>query len=478
MRHYPLRRYNRPSRVSLGFRPLAAPVVLLVLVLFYRFLDARTDLPLSVSRINRSFTLIDADESSFDHPVIHGMRNSTPLSFNLPYESAWREHPHLVVFAVLSTDQSTRRSMRNNQRTTWLRYPGVASRPTSFKGLMLVLYVTAPQGHQTPFVSDAMLDEMEKHYDVLMLRIMERQSSVASGGSAHRAYELGLQVSNSRKVLLYMMYAYHAFPSTPFIAKGDDDSYVYVPEYMRMLKQLPRESTIYSIIRYVPNPSATHPARSMIGCGYTVSRDIAKDTLTEPRVAALLPLPFSDSSVGYSEVYFHWEDIIVGAAMHRRYYDSNATRAQPEPPHNDARLPPVEGWGKAYMAYLRDPLGVLRTGRAVSSDGRYNMTYTFPPPETFAYGNILWVGDNCRFHENMQRPNATRHTRYIITHRSVTVEDYDAHWQFHSTLGEDEHMERPSHIDVVAGDSTTHITDAKIQHLEACSASDIYTRFR
>ena len=49
---------------------------------------------------------------------------------------------------------------------------------------------------------------------------------------------LPVEVGMSQKLILWLEYAYHAFPDVPYIMKGDDDTYLKVPQFLRDIRYI------------------------------------------------------------------------------------------------------------------------------------------------------------------------------------------------------------------------------------------------
>jgi phosphoglycan beta-1,3-galactosyltransferase len=54
------------------------------------------------------------------------------------------------------------------------------------------------------------------------------------------SWGLPIEVGMSQKLILWLSYAYHAFPDVPYIIKGDDDTYLKVPQYLNDISYLQR----------------------------------------------------------------------------------------------------------------------------------------------------------------------------------------------------------------------------------------------
>ncbi|CAJ1013728.1 hypothetical protein, conserved, partial [Leishmania shawi] len=150
---------------------------------------------------------------------------------------------------------------------------------------------------------------------------------------------LPVEVGMSQKLILWLAYAYHAFKDVPFIIKGDDDSYMKVPQFL-------------SDVRYVmggmqarpPPPPADAVNRSTYaldmgraecmywgslrlfgqltynsGLLFMLDRLLARVVLEphpngEPTTAVLLAVTDFDPSLSraYHTLEYHHEDVLLG----------------------------------------------------------------------------------------------------------------------------------------------------------------------
>ncbi|KAG5487921.1 hypothetical protein LSCM1_08236 [Leishmania martiniquensis] len=60
----------------------------------------------------------------------------------------------------------------------------------------------------------------------------DRRPTTAKRIGEDGKWGLPVEVGMSQKLILWLEYAYHAFPTVPFIIKGDDDTYVKVPQFL------------------------------------------------------------------------------------------------------------------------------------------------------------------------------------------------------------------------------------------------------
>ncbi|KAG5487927.1 hypothetical protein LSCM1_08242 [Leishmania martiniquensis] len=76
--------------------------------------------------------------------------------------------------------------------------------------------------------------EALQHSNALWLdTLTDRRPAMASKEGAGESGGVAKEVGMSQKTVLWLEYAYHAFPTVPFIAKADDCTYIKVPQMVR-----------------------------------------------------------------------------------------------------------------------------------------------------------------------------------------------------------------------------------------------------
>ncbi|KAK7197589.1 phosphoglycan beta 1,3 galactosyltransferase [Novymonas esmeraldas] len=81
--------------------------------------------------------------------------------------------------------------------------------------------------------SSALWQEALTHRNVVWIDMMtDRRPTTDKKLGDTSKWGLGTEVGMSQKLILWLEYAYHAFPTVPFIVKGDDDSYMKVPQFL------------------------------------------------------------------------------------------------------------------------------------------------------------------------------------------------------------------------------------------------------
>ncbi|KAK7202117.1 phosphoglycan beta 1,3 galactosyltransferase 4 [Novymonas esmeraldas] len=147
------------------------------------------------------------------------------------------------------------------------------------------------------------------------------------------------EVGMSQKVATWLNYAYTAFPDVPYIMKGDDDTYLKVPQYLSDLRYardgFPRARNLTSEIPHggvVPVSEVVHDDEE---CLYRVWRLVVRNTLfghgsayaldrrliqasmnlfdqSNTELLRLLTMPYNSSlDETYERLEMHHEDVLV-----------------------------------------------------------------------------------------------------------------------------------------------------------------------
>ncbi|KAG5488169.1 hypothetical protein LSCM4_08146 [Leishmania orientalis] len=81
--------------------------------------------------------------------------------------------------------------------------------------------------------SSALWQEALAHRNVVWVdMVTDRRPTTNKRLGDTGKWGLAVEVGMSQKLILWLEYAYHAFPTVPFIIKGDDDTYVKVPQFL------------------------------------------------------------------------------------------------------------------------------------------------------------------------------------------------------------------------------------------------------
>ncbi|GET85453.1 phosphoglycan beta 1,3 galactosyltransferase [Leishmania tarentolae] len=91
---------------------------------------------------------------------------------------------------------------------------------------------TSPAGYIC-HASSALWQEALTHRNAVWIDMMtDRRPTTNKRLGEDGKWGLPVEVGMSQKLILWLAYAYHAFADVPFIIKGDDDSYLKVPQFL------------------------------------------------------------------------------------------------------------------------------------------------------------------------------------------------------------------------------------------------------
>ncbi|KAG5487925.1 hypothetical protein LSCM1_08240 [Leishmania martiniquensis] len=215
--------------------------------------------------------------------------------------------------------------------------------------------------------SSALWQEALAHRNVLWIDMMtDRRPTTKKRLGEEGNWGLPVEVGMSQKLILWLEYAYHAFPTVPFIIKGDDDTYVKVPQFLSDVRyvrngvkrgRLPPPPSRYSATSRTGGASATKAApsgkraltyeprsvhktkcfywgsgRRMLGVRFKAGmlfmmhRRLAQIILEPPQnksdvdLGLLAAQDFSaDWKRLYREIGFQHEDVLIGMTLRKRY---------------------------------------------------------------------------------------------------------------------------------------------------------------
>ncbi|CAJ1985689.1 phosphoglycan beta 1-3 galactosyltransferase [Leishmania donovani] len=191
--------------------------------------------------------------------------------------------------------------------------------------------------------SSALWQEALTHRNVVWIDMMtDRRPTTNKTLGDIGNWGLPVEVGMSQKLILWLEYAYHAFKDVPFIIKGDDDSYVKVPQFLSDVRYV-----VSGVRKRVPPPAADGVKDSAYAvdvnateCAYWGSRRsvervpfnagmtfmvhrLLAQVVLEPRLNGSQPdvvlLSMADFDVALSDVYrSRWltaEDILLGRLL-------------------------------------------------------------------------------------------------------------------------------------------------------------------
>ncbi|KPA74896.1 phosphoglycan beta 13 galactosyltransferase putativephosphogly [Leptomonas pyrrhocoris] len=116
------------------------------------------------------------------------------------------------------------------------------SSPLSFIAEYLELPVhplfTVP-AHLVCYASTALWQEALAHRNMVWVDMMtDRRPSSKKKLGEGGGWGLPVEVGMSQKLVLWLEYAYHAFPDVSYIMKGDDDTYLKVPQFLNDIRYI------------------------------------------------------------------------------------------------------------------------------------------------------------------------------------------------------------------------------------------------
>ncbi|ORC80252.1 UDP-Gal or UDP-GlcNAc-dependent glycosyltransferase [Trypanosoma theileri] len=223
----------------------------------------------------------------------------------------WAQREYLVVFGIPSVDIEARRRRRYLQRTTCWRFPGVATKSNNFTGEMLVLYVLSRHPSHGYNYSAGVQEEASEWHDLLTLPIHEGipNSTRAVGGDGF--WGLEAEFGMSRKTFMWFHHAVQLFPNASYLAKGDDDMFLRVPQYLADLRTLPRRGLYWGLFKR----SRKGIVRYVTGFCATLARDAVEQVVSCEPVRSFMYRPSFNRINDFVYFYMHHEDVMVGRVL-------------------------------------------------------------------------------------------------------------------------------------------------------------------
>ncbi|ORC84767.1 UDP-Gal or UDP-GlcNAc-dependent glycosyltransferase [Trypanosoma theileri] len=179
---------------------------------------------------------------------------------------------------------------------------------------MLVLYVLARHPSQGYKYSESLLKEVAEYHDVITLSMNEGRVTTNKSISGNGKWGLEAEVGMSRKTYFWLEMALRLFPSAKYIAKGDDDMFLRVPQFLAELTSLPTRGLYWGILgrSYRSSISFTFA----FGACYTLALDVAKTVVSFGPLRRVVYVPFT-ASVADKYYLYHMdgEDAMVGCAL-------------------------------------------------------------------------------------------------------------------------------------------------------------------
>ncbi|KEG06640.1 UDP-Gal or UDP-GlcNAc-dependent glycosyltransferase, partial [Trypanosoma grayi] len=230
----------------------------------------------------------------------------------------WGERDFLIVLGIPSIEMDVRRRRRYLQRTSCWRFPGVATRANNFTGAMLVLYVFGRHPSHNFTYSAALRQEAEQWHDVIALPMNEGRPSTNKTIGGRLKWGNEAEIGLSRKVFRWFDTALRLFPTATYFAKGDDDTFLRVPQYLADLRSLPRRGLYWGVPcdGIVLKGNVTHKFDFFYGIFYTLARDVVPQLVSFEPVRRLLHSPYEKERLEDYRFYnLQHEDVMVGQIL-------------------------------------------------------------------------------------------------------------------------------------------------------------------
>ncbi|KEG07536.1 UDP-Gal or UDP-GlcNAc-dependent glycosyltransferase [Trypanosoma grayi] len=230
----------------------------------------------------------------------------------------WSERGFLIVFGIPSADIEGRRRRRYLQRASCWRFPNVATKLNDFTGAMLVLYIMGRHPSHNFTYSAALKQEAAEWHDVIALPMNEGRSSTNKEMTGRGRWGIAAEVGMSRKTFLWFEMALRLLPRVSYIAKGDDDIFLRVPQFLADLQALPRQGVywgLFTVWNFKRN--RVHlKIRFAAGMCYTLSRDVAEQLLSYEPLYRLMQLSYSqEREEEFISLSVQHEDVMVGRVL-------------------------------------------------------------------------------------------------------------------------------------------------------------------
>ncbi|KEG07439.1 UDP-Gal or UDP-GlcNAc-dependent glycosyltransferase [Trypanosoma grayi] len=110
--------------------------------------------------------------------------------------------------------------------------------------------------------------------------------------------------------------ALYLFPQANYIAKGDDDMFLRVPQYLADLRTLPRRGVYWGFF----DISRRMKVRYATGYSVTLARDVAEQVVSYEPIRNLVYRPHKANESDFLNMNMEHEDVMVGRAIKERRY--------------------------------------------------------------------------------------------------------------------------------------------------------------
>ncbi|KEG07217.1 putative UDP-Gal or UDP-GlcNAc-dependent glycosyltransferase [Trypanosoma grayi] len=112
--------------------------------------------------------------------------------------------------------------------------------------------------------------------------------------------------------------ALRLFPTATYFAKGDDDTFLRVPQYLADLRSLPRRGVYWGLPvgATAQKGNVTHKFHYFSGMCYTLARDVVQQLVSFKPVRRLVHVPYTKRNEA-AFLYFNMqhEDVMVGQIL-------------------------------------------------------------------------------------------------------------------------------------------------------------------
>ncbi|RNF23408.1 UDP-Gal or UDP-GlcNAc-dependent glycosyltransferase [Trypanosoma conorhini] len=175
---------------------------------------------------------------------------------------------------------------------------------------MLVLYVLGRNPVHGYNYSAALLEEAALWNDVVALPMNEGRvtTNKTIGGNGYWGSEA--EIGLSRKTYFWLELALHMFPTVPYLAKGDDDMFLRVPQFLADLPTLPRRGLYWGLLL-----TSAAKVRYASGLCVTLARDVAQHVVSYARLRRAVLRPEDTADSEYEALIMLNEDVMMGRAI-------------------------------------------------------------------------------------------------------------------------------------------------------------------
>jgi len=263
----------------------------------------------------------EVPKSATVSPVPPTETNHLSIPAISPYVASHAEGaaPWLVVIGIPTVDTDVGARRRHLQRGSWRKYSNVGK-------TVLVKYLLGLHPAHEYQVSAGVKDEWKVHKDIIVFDLKEGKPTTGkkSGGSGY--WGLESEVGMSRKAYAWWCYASQTFSHTTFVMKGDDDIFLRVKGYEKILRSF-LEGSLTQRVYYgkvmkwgaVKGGTLTFPFAG--GMGITLSRDLVEWIAASPLTARGMGHPYRENRTYYKQFNMDHEDVMIG----RWFFDSKVT---------------------------------------------------------------------------------------------------------------------------------------------------------